>query len=109
MPRIMALQKMSASRSNYGGTSSMRISMRTLSARVFTVTTTALLCGCAMNPQPPALGQPRATAAPVPRVQNCAVLNTGTPSRFVCDGKVYTSFQLAKLREDEAKKYASGK
>jgi hypothetical protein len=46
---------------------------------------------------------------PIPRVQDCGVLNTGTPSRFVCDGKVYTSFQLAKLREDEARKYAPGK
>ena len=45
----------------------------------------------------------------IPLVQNCAVLNTGTPSRFACNGKVYTSFQLAKLREDEAQKYASGK
>ena len=48
------------------------------------------------------------SARHVPRVQNCGVLDAGTPSRFVCDGKVYTSFQLAKLREDEAKKYASG-
>jgi hypothetical protein len=45
----------------------------------------------------------------VPRVQDCGVLDTGTPSRFVCDGKVYTAFQLAKLREGEAKKYAAGK
>jgi hypothetical protein len=36
------------------------------------------------------------------------VLDAGSPSRFVCNGKVYTSFQLAKLRENEAKKYASG-
>jgi hypothetical protein len=62
--------------------------------------------GCAAyGPNPPSQGQ----AAPVPLVQNCAVLNTGTPSRFACNGKVYTSFQLAKLREDEAKGYASGK
>jgi hypothetical protein len=44
----------------------------------------------------------------IPRVQNCGVLDAGSPSRFVCNGKVYTSFQLAKLRENEAKKYASG-
>jgi hypothetical protein len=50
----------------------------------------------------------QASAQQIPRVQDCAVLNTGTPSRFACNGKVYTSFQLAKLREDEAKKYASG-
>ena len=45
----------------------------------------------------------------IPRVQDCGVIQTGTPSRFACNGKVYTSFQLAKLREDEAKRYASGK
>jgi hypothetical protein len=50
----------------------------------------------------------QASARPIPRVQDCAVLNTGTPSRFACNGKVYTSFELAKLRENEAKKYASG-
>jgi hypothetical protein len=42
-------------------------------------------------------------------VQDCGVIQAGTPSRFACNGKVYTSFQLAKLREDEAKRYASGK
>ena len=54
----------------------------------------------------PSLSQ--AVAKPIPRVQDCGVLNTGTPSRFVCNGKVYTSYQLAKLREDEAKKLTSG-
>jgi hypothetical protein len=58
---------------------------------------------------PPFANQTVAGAAPIPRVQNCAVLQTGTPSRFACNGKVYTSFQLAKLREDEAKRYASGR
>jgi hypothetical protein len=62
--------------------------------------TAALACGCAsMNPAP---------SPGTPYVQNCGVLNTGTPSRFVCNGKVYTSFQLAKIREDQAKKYSPG-
>jgi hypothetical protein len=52
---------------------------------------------------------PEVVGKVVPRVQDCGVLDTGTPSRFVCNGKVYTAFQLAKLREDEARKYASGK
>lgn len=46
---------------------------------------------------------------PVPRVQDCAVLQVGSPSRFACNGKIYTSFQLAKLREDQAKGYAAGR
>jgi hypothetical protein len=79
-------------------------------ARLTAVALTVLAAGCASfgsnGPPPAAISS---GAKPVPMVQNCGVLNTGTPSRFVCDGKVYTSFQLAKLREDEAKKYASGK
>ena len=58
--------------------------------------------------QGPGANTSQVAAKPIPRVQDCGVLNTGTPSRFVCDGKVYTSFQLARLREDAAKKYASG-
>jgi hypothetical protein len=52
---------------------------------------------------------PKAAATPVPYVENCVEISVGSPSKFVCDGKTYTSFQLAKIREDEAKKYASGK
>src|ERR1700690_83016 len=65
------------------------------------------LAGCASLgiQNPVALSNP---AQSIPRVQDCAVLSTGSPSRFACNGKVYTSFQLAKLREDEAKKYTSG-
>ena len=73
------------------------------------------LVGCAgFGPQPaitqnPGSGAVQIAAQPVPRVQDCAVVQTGSPSRFACNGKVYTSFQLAKLREDEAKRYAAGK
>jgi len=69
------------------------------------------IAGCAaIKPTTPLPTRTSAAAATsVPLVQNCGVLNTGTPTRFVCDGKVYTSFQLAKLREDEAAKYASRK
>ncbi len=74
---------------------------------------TLTLIGCAnlSSPfaAPPSPVSSQASAKIGPRVQNCGVLNTGTPSRFVCNGKVYTSYQLAKLREDEAKKSASTK
>jgi len=46
---------------------------------------------------------PRTGAGYPPAVQNCGRVSTGTPSKFVCDGKVYTSFELARLREDWAK------
>ncbi len=66
------------------------------------------LGGCAGFGPPPST-QTAQGRIPVPRVQDCGVIQAGTPSRFACNGKVYTSFQLAKLREDEAKRYASGK
>ena len=33
-----------------------------------------------------------------PRVENCGVVSISSPSKYVCDGKVYTTFELAKLR-----------
>ena len=44
----------------------------------------------------------------VPRVEDCAIVAISSPSKYACNGKVYTSFQLAKMRMDEEKKYASG-
>jgi hypothetical protein len=49
-----------------------------------------------------------AGTARVPRVEDCAIVAISSPTKYACDGKVYTSFQLAKLRMDEEKKYASG-
>jgi hypothetical protein len=45
----------------------------------------------------------------IPRVEDCAIVGISSPTKYACNGKVYTSFQLAKLRMDEEKKYASGK
>ena len=44
----------------------------------------------------------------VPRVEDCAIVAISSPSKYECNGKVYTSFQLAKLRMDDEKKYADG-
>jgi hypothetical protein len=88
--------------------------IKTRLARAALGATLATLAGCASftSLSPATWGgggsASQASAQRVPRVQDCAVLTTGTPSRFACNGKVYTSFQLAKLRENEAKKYASG-
>jgi hypothetical protein len=41
-----------------------------------------------------------AGSGPPPVVQNCAIVGISSPSKFACDGKVYTSFQLMKLRQD---------
>jgi hypothetical protein len=65
------------------------------------------LSGCAgsssMNWWTTSPAAPSTTAGdPVPRVQNCIAINTGTPSKYVCNGKTYTSHELRKLREDAA-------
>jgi len=49
-----------------------------------------------------------ATGDSIPRVQDCAIVAISSPSRYACNGKIYTSFQLAKMRIAEEKKYASG-
>ena len=85
-----------------------RLSLRfARGALVLAVTATV---GCASITQMTSSGAPaKGAPAPVPYVENCVEISVGSPSKFVCNGKTYTSFQLAKIREDEAKKYASGK
>jgi hypothetical protein len=66
--------------------------------------------GCASMPTmaTPATGAQGAQASP-PHIWDCGLVSSGSPSKYVCDGKVYTTFQLAKIRADEVKKYESGK
>lgn len=50
------------------------------------------LAGCSMaNPV-------LSSSAAGPRVEDCALISQGTPSKFVCGGKTYTSIQLADIR-----------
>ncbi len=77
-------------------------------ARTMAVLLTAL-AGCALTNSTPGGSTARPGATPIPMVQNCAVVNIGSPSKFACNGKVYTTFELAKIREDAAKKAAAGK
>ena len=44
----------------------------------------------------------------IPRIE-LLMMNISSPSKYVCNGKTYTTFQLAKMRMAEEKKYASGK
>jgi hypothetical protein len=65
------------------------------------------LSGCAGSSiiRPFTSSQAPAVAAnsnPVPRVQDCIVVAIGTPSKFVCNGKTYTSHELRKMREQAA-------
>jgi len=49
-----------------------------------------------------------APAGPPPRVQDCGIVSIGSPSKYACNGKVYTTFQLAKLRQDWEKRQSDG-
>ena len=75
-------------------------------ARTMAVFLTAL-AGCALTGSMPRGSAAQPAATPMPLVQNCAVVNIGSPSKFACNGKVYTTFELAKIREDAAKKAAA--
>ncbi len=60
-----------------------------------------LLLGCATaasNQPSPASGTKVSSQGPPPRVQDCAIVSISSPSRYACNGKTYTSFQLTALR-----------
>ncbi len=43
-----------------------------------------------------------AAADPVPRIQDCGIVSISSPSKYICNGKVYTTYQLQHLRENSA-------
>jgi len=53
-----------------------------------------ICCGCAIR-------SPLLSSGPHPRVEDCALVQQATPSRYVCDGKVYTSVQLDEISRGE--------
>jgi hypothetical protein len=64
------------------------------------------VCGCsAMAPFSGASNKQSSAQTPPPFVQNCGIVSIGSPSNYACNGKVYTSFQLTKLREDWEKSH----
>lgn len=57
-----------------------------------------LLAGCSVaNPV-------LSSSGPGPHAENCAIIQQATPTKFVCDGKVYTSVQLADIRNGRSAK-----
>jgi hypothetical protein len=82
-----------------------------LGAITFCAAMSVFGAGCAdLSPSTlvsPATGAQTAESAR-PRVENCGLVGVSSPTKYACNGKVYTTFELAKMREDEAKKYASG-
>lgn len=53
------------------------------------------MTGCSMLPQK---GWGPTPAGAPPLVQNCAIVGISSPTRFACNGKVYTTFDLEKQR-----------
>jgi hypothetical protein len=59
----------------------------------FASTLIVLLCsGCS------AYDNPLLSSGPYPRVEDCALIQQATPTKYVCGGKTYTSVQLADIR-----------
>jgi hypothetical protein len=54
------------------------------------------LAGCSALPSR-GWGNPGAGAPPLVQ-QDCAIVTISSPTRYACDGKVYTSFDLEKQR-----------
>lgn len=44
------------------------------------------------------MSNPLISSGPEPRVENCATVGVGSPTKYACNGKVYTSLQLADIR-----------
>lgn len=58
------------------------------------------LAGCAGVIEPQVAGGP-------PRVQDCGIVTIGSPTKYACNNKTYTSFDLTKLRLDWEKTHGS--
>ena len=56
----------------------------------------ALVCSACAGSSNPVL-----SSGPHPRVEDCAMVQQATPTRYVCDGKIYTSVQLDEIRNGQ--------
>ncbi len=50
-----------------------------------------------------------AASTPAPQVQECAVVAISSPPKYACNGKVYTAFELTRLRAEQEKSYKAGR
>ena len=69
----------------------MRTRTRRALARTTVIAIGLLASGCAS----------RSTAL---RVEECGLITVSSPNRYVCNGKIYTAFELTRLRLEQAKK-----
>ena len=58
-------------------------------------------------PPPGATATSGKPTCPSPKVEDCALTNVGSPQKFVCKGKPYTSFDLARMRTDCERKHGA--
>ena len=57
-------------------------------------------------------GTPQAVASsytPPPAAQDCARINSGSPSQYRCGDRTYTSYDLTKMQRDYGAQQNSGK
>ena len=86
----------------------MRVKWKRKILRGSLAVATIALAGCAgMQPHGSGSSYQKVAAAdrPPPMVQNCGIVGIGSPTKYACDGKVYTSFDLLKLRRDWEKNH----
>ncbi|MGH7780655.1 MAG: hypothetical protein ACREQR_12590 [Candidatus Binataceae bacterium] len=85
------------SHSNLGGA---------LKMATFAAAMTLAAAGCSTfamaKPSDPPPGAQSASAKPVPppNIHDCGIVSIGSPSKYVCTGKVYTSRQITQMRAD---------
>jgi hypothetical protein len=56
----------------------------------------ALVCSACAGSSNPVL-----SSGPHPRVEDCALVQQATPTRYFCDGKIYTSVQLDEISKGQ--------
>ena len=85
-----------------------------LKVSIAAVAIVVALAGCSSyhsggNYPPPgaAMANGKSTGPP-PKIEDCAMTNSGSPTKYVCNGKTYTTFQLQKMRMDYEKQQAAG-
>ncbi len=82
--------------------------MRTTANRTRVILTFTLVLAVAGCSSQGGAAKPAETARlAVPAVQDCAVVAISSPPKYACNGKVYTAFDLQRLRAQEQKKYQS--
>jgi hypothetical protein len=65
------------------------------SALILIFAATAASCATAQPSQPPSAD----ASSAAPQVQYCTIISLSVPTKYVCNGKVYTSNELRQLRQ----------